>query len=434
MADTDEQLASSPAAPAPDGWGAFRRVPRTGVIYVSSEAAKRGFSMASEIGGPEGWCNLGQGQPDTSDIPGAPPRLRTIPIESADLDYAPVAGLWELREAVADMMNRTHRRGMKSQYSAENVAIQGGGRVAIMRACAAVAPVHLGHFLPDYTAYEELLDVFRRFQPIPILLDPEEGYAFSADALRREIMGRGLGAILMSNPCNPTGKLVGGDELADWVAVARELGCALLMDEFYSHYIWREGEPIVSAASHVEDVDRDPIVVFDGLTKNWRYPGFRVSWVVGPKPLIQSIASAGSFLDGGGAAPMQRAAIDLLGEEHVSAETDAIRASFGSKRAALMKGLEEVGVRFDLEPEGTFYAWGDVSGLPEGLRTGQDFFQRALDRRVITVPGHFFDVNPGKRRMGRPSRFRGHVRFSFGPATPILEEAMKRIRAMVAEG
>ena len=46
---------------------------------------------------------------------------------------------WELREAVADMMNRTHRKGMRSQYSAENVAIQGGGRVAIMRACAAVA-------------------------------------------------------------------------------------------------------------------------------------------------------------------------------------------------------------------------------------------------------------------------------------------------------
>lgn len=434
MVDTNEKLASVPGAPAPDGFGAFRRVPRTGVIYVSSEAAKRGFSMASEIGGPEGWCNLGQGQPDTSDIPGAPKRLRSIPIEEADLDYAPVAGLWELREAVADMVNRTHRKGMKSQYSAENVAIQGGGRVAVMRACAAVAPIHLGHFLPDYTAYEELLDVFRRFQPIPILLDPKEGYAFDAEALHQEIMGRGLGAILMSNPCNPTGKLVGDAELAKWAEVARNLGCALLMDEFYSHYIWTEGPKIVSAAAHVKDVDKDPIVIFDGLTKNWRYPGFRVSWVLGPKALIQSIASAGSFLDGGGSAPMQRAAIDLLSEEHVSAETDAIRASFGEKRTMLVSALEKIGVRFDLQPEGTFYAWGDVSGLPEGMNTGQDFFQRALDRRIITVPGHFFDVNPGKRRMGRPSRFRGHVRFSFGPAMPILQEALTRIEALVQEG
>ena len=36
---------------------------------------------------------------------------------------------------------------------------------------------------------------------------------------------------------------------------------------------------------------------------------------------------------------------------------------------------------------------------------------------MITVPGEFFDVNPGKRRLGRASRFRDHVRFSFGPET-----------------
>ena len=329
------------------------------------------------------------------------------------------------------MYNRRFRRGMPTRYSAENVAIQGGGRVAIMRACAAVAPVHLGHFLPDYTAYEELLDVFRRFQPIPILLDPEEGYAFSVAQLRREILGRGLGAILMSNPCNPTGKLVGGDELEGWVGTARDLGCALLMDEFYSHYIWTEGPKVVSAAAYVEDVDRDPVVVVDGLTKNWRYPGFRVSWVLGPKPLIDSIASAGSFLDGGGSAPMQRASVDLLAEAHVSAETDAIRAAFRPKRDLMVDGLQRLGVRFDRLPEGTFYAWGDVSGLPPSLRNSEDFFQQALGKRVICVPGPFFDVNPGKRRMGRPSRFRSHVRFSFGPPTPILEEALRRLGQVV---
>ena len=62
-------------------------------------------------------------------------------------------------------------------------------------------------------AYEELLDVFRRFTPIPILLDPEGGYDFSVRQLRREILGRGLGALLLSNPCNPTGKVIGGEEL-----------------------------------------------------------------------------------------------------------------------------------------------------------------------------------------------------------------------------
>ena len=75
----------------------------------------------------------------------------------------------------------------------------------------ALGHINLGHFLPDYTADEELLDVFRLFSPIPIMLEGERGYTFSSDDLRREITGRGLGALLLSNPCNPTGKIVGYD-------------------------------------------------------------------------------------------------------------------------------------------------------------------------------------------------------------------------------
>ena len=407
---------------------AFRPVPRTGVIYVTVEAQKRGFKTDAP-----GWCNLGQGQPDTGPLPGAPERVTQIDVHPRDLDYAPVPGVWELREAVAGLYNSIFRRGMKSQYSPENVAIAGGGRVAVMRACAAIAPIHLGHFLPDYTAYEELLDVFRRFLPIPILLDPKSGYQFSAAQLEAEILGLGLSAILLSNPCNPTGKVIEGDVLAGWVEKSRSLGCALLLDEFYSHYVWTGDQSIVSAAQYVEDVDEDPIVIFDGLTKNWRYPGFRVSWIVGPKRVIESAASAGSFLDGGGVAPMQRAAIELVQEEPTLAETEAVRKEFRKKRDFLVEGLKDIGVRFDLEPQGTFYAWGDLSGLPPSIRSSDDFFKAALDQQVICVPGHFFDVNPGKRRSGRPSRFVNHVRFSFGPSMPVLEDAVDRLRNMVAK-
>jgi len=407
---------------------AFRPVPRTGVIYVTVEAQKRGFSLDAP-----GWCNLGQGQPDTGSLPGAPARVTSIDVRDSDLDYAPVPGLWELREAVANLYNNLFRRGMPSQYSAENVGIAGGGRVAVMRACAAIAPIHLGHFLPDYTAYEELLDVFRRFLPIPILLDPKQGYEFSRERLEEEILGRGLSAILASNPCNPTGKVVQGDTLAGWVETARSCGCALLLDEFYSHYVWDGDQAIISAAQYVENVDEDPIVVFDGLTKNWRYPGFRVSWILGPKRVIESAASAGSFLDGGGVAPMQRAAVDLVQEAPTRAETNAIQSEFRKKRDLLVEGLKDIGVRFDAEPQGTFYAWGDLSGLPPALRNADDFFKAALDRQVICVPGHFFDVNPGKRRTGRPSRFVQHVRFSFGPQASVLEDALTRIRSMVAD-
>ena len=60
--------------------------------------------------------------------------------------------------------------------------------------------MNLGHFLPDYTAYEELLDIFKLFTSIPILLDGASGYHFGLEELEREITGRGLSALLLSNP------------------------------------------------------------------------------------------------------------------------------------------------------------------------------------------------------------------------------------------
>jgi aspartate/methionine/tyrosine aminotransferase len=408
----------------------FRTVPRTGVIYVTTEAARFGFSPADP-----NWCNLGQGQPETHELPGAPPRVKRVEVSLDDLEYAPVGGLWELREAIASLYNTLYRRGMPSQYSAENICVSGGGRASLTRAAASLGHINLGHFLPDYTAYEELLDIFKAFTAIPILLEGERGYAFSAADLRREINGRGFGAVLMSNPCNPTGRHVEGDELARWVATARELDCTLLIDEFYSHYVYRSPPgrlPVESAARYVEDVDRDPIVLFDGLTKNWRYPGWRVTWAVAPKDVADALSSAGSFLDGGGSKPLQRAAIPLLAEDHVIAETRAIHAAFRAKRDYMLSQLERLGVRIDRAPDGTFYVWGCVDQLPPPLSDGMGFFRAALEEKVIVVPGEFFDVNPGKRRNGRSSRFKGYVRFSFGPGMEVLERAIERIARLVA--
>lgn len=409
---------------------AFRPVPKTGVIYVTAEATKLGFSPSD----PD-WCNLGQGQPETGELPGAPERVRAVAISPDDQEYAPVAGLWELREAIASLYNRLYRKGLPSQYSAENVCVSGGGRTALTRAAASLGSINLGHFIPDYTAYEELLDIFKAFTSIPILLDGERGYSFTADDLRREILGRGLSAVLLSNPCNPTGKHIGGEELDRWVGVARELDCTLLLDEFYSHYIYhgRPGAlPIESAARYVKDVDEDPIVVFDGFTKNWRYPGWRITWALAPKSVVERFTSAGSFLDGGGSKPLQRAAIPLFDDEYVTKETLAIQNAFRDKRNQMLSRLERMGVRFDRVPDGTFYAWGNVANLPEPLNDGMGLFRAALTKKVITVPGEFFDVNPGKRRHGRASRFREYVRFSFGPSMESLDLAMKRLEELIA--
>lgn len=409
----------------------FRDVPRTGVIYVMHRATERGFSYANKQ-----WANLGQGAPETGELPGAPPRIETLTMNPAQHEYGPITGQVELRQKVADLYNTLYRKGRRSQYTWENVSISGGGRVALTRIAAALGNINMGHFLPDYTAYEELLSIFKAFIPIPILLDPDMGYQAPLETVKREIQGRGLKAMLLSNPCNPTGQLIQGERLGRWVQLARNYRCSLILDEFYSHYIYNGHEPgepptMISAAEHVEDVDRDPIIIVDGLTKNWRYPGWRVSWTLAPKQVIHAIASAGSFLDGGANNPFQEQVLDLLEPDCVIQETVAIQTEFRAKRDYMLRRLYDMGIRVEVEPAGTFYVWANLAELPTPLNDGIQFFEAGLEKNVITVPGVFFDVNPERRRSY--ARYRNYARISFGPEMETLVRGLDAIEQLIQE-
>lgn len=397
------------------------------MIYVMHEAAGHGFTYDDPH-----WSNLGQGSPETGPIPGAPPRIEAVTIASTHQQYAPVAGSKDLCQAVADFYNTVYRRDKKSKYTRDNVSIASGGRLALTRLASALGNVNMGHFIPDYTAYEELLSVFKAFSPIPILLDPERGYKISTEDLKKEILGRGLSALLVSNPCNPTGQLVEGEQLSEWCQLARECQCSIILDEFYSHYVYNGGPggtaKMVSAAAYVDDVETDPVIIVDGLTKNWRYPGWRVSWTLGPKAVIETIASAGSFLDGGANHPFQGVAASLLDPSQATRETEAIQKHFGAKRAFVLNRLRQMGIGVDAEPAGSFYVWANLSKLPKPLDDGMAFFREGLKEKVIIVPGTFFDVNPGNRRSH--GRYQNYCRISFGPELKKLElglDALERV-------
>lgn len=406
----------------------FRPVPRTGVIYVMTEAERHGYRPGSKE-----WVNLGQGAPEVGELPGAPARIHNIPVLEDEFEYSSIDGTAELREAVAQFYNLRYRQGKASKYTKENVAISSGGRVGVTRLVSTLGRGHLGHLLPDYTAYEEVLETFHTFTAIPILTDPKKGYTISAEELREEILGRGLSAILLSNPRNPTGAAITGEELRAWVKTGCELDCTLMFDEFYSHYLYNGTALSVSAAEYVEDVNRDPVIILDGLTKNWRYPGFRVSWTLGPRPVVEAVSSAGSYLDGGCARPMQRVAQELLKPEIADAEARAIQTEFSKKRDIMLNGLRDLGVQVEVPPGGTFYCWGDVSKLGSDCNTGMLFFRKALESRVIVVPGVFFDINPGKRRPDRESKFGKFVRFSFGPSRNEIETGLNRLSKMLGK-
>jgi hypothetical protein len=408
----------------------FRSVPRTGVIYVTHEASQHGFSYTNPY-----WANLGQGSPETGEIPGGPPRVSEVTVTEASRQYSPVAGNKLLCQAVADFYNAAYRRGKKSQYTADNVSIASGGRLALTRLASALGDINMGHFIPDYTAYEELLSIFKAFTPIPILLEAKNGYKIPVADLKEEILGRGLSAMLVSNPCNPTGQLMEGKELSAWCVLARECQCSMIFDEFYSHYIYTNGQPkkakMVSAAGFVEDVEHDPIIVVDGLTKNWRYPGWRISWTLGPKAVIEAIASAGSFLDGGANHPFQNAALPLLEVKTAEAETLAIQKHFVKKRNLILSALKKMGITADAAPAGAFYVWANLSKLPAPLDEGMSFFRECLKEKVIVVPGVFFDVNPGNRRS--LMRFKNYCRISFGPEIEKLELGLAAMERVIAK-
>ncbi len=405
----------------------FRQVPRTGVIYVMHEAEKHGF-----VYGHPDWANLGQGSPESGDLPGAPPRVSELRLTPAQHAYGPVEGWKPLREKVAEFYNRMYRQGKSSQYTYRNVCIAGGGRTALTRLAASIAPCNIGHFIPDYTAYEELLSNFRSFIPIPILLDKSIGYRITPQALEEEVSGRGLRLVLVSNPCNPTGQVVEGEELREWVEVGRRNACTFVFDEFYSRFLYTtEGAHTVSAAAYVDDVETDPVIVVDGLTKNWRYPGWRLSWTLGPSKVVEALASAGSFLDGGANHPVQEQALKLLEPETALVEGEAIAHTFRAKRDFVVSRLHGIGIVPASQPQGAFYIWADLSGLPEPLQKGTSLFKEGLIEKVITVPGVFFDVNPGRRRP--TSRFANLCRISYGPPMPQLELGMDALERVIAK-
>jgi hypothetical protein len=406
--------------------GAFRDVPYMGVIYVVAEAMKLGFTN----GDPD-WCNLGQGQPEVGRMDGAPARVTHVDVPPQDHAYGPVGGTTGLREAIAGPYNRLFRTSAQSQYTADNVSVASGGRLVLSRLLAALGSIRVGYQTPDYTAYEDMLAYHaHRLSPVHLPTTADDAFKVSASRFAEAVRAERLGAFLLSNPCNPTGQVLQGEELREYVGIARDTGCALLLDEFYSHFIYDSaGSPApgpVSAATWISDVDRDPVMLVDGLTKNFRYPGWRIGWVVGPASAIEQINRAASAIDGGPGTLAQRAAIQLLEPALADQETGAVRNVFARKHRLMRDALLDLGIRIPHAPRGTFYIWGDISGLKPPFNDADALFRAALQKKVMLVPGRFFDVNPGQHRPPDAS-YAQWVRFSFGPPEDNVRLGLKRL-------
>ncbi|KIW37611.1 uncharacterized protein PV06_10253 [Exophiala oligosperma] len=408
----------------------------TGVIWVTEQATKHGY-----LEEPDKWANLGQGAPEVDHIEGCFERPDSIPITSAGREYGPTAGIKSLRAAVANLYNFNYRQGKESQYTWENVCIVPGGRAGLIRIAAVLGNAYLGFFIPDYTAYNEMLSLFRNFVAIPSPLSAADGYHIHVDKITEEL-ARGTSVILTSNPRNPTGHALHPDELAIIQDICRDRA-TLIFDEFYAGYNYNNNcdGTTISSASNVIDVDEDDVIIVDGLTKRFRLPGWRVAWIIGPKEFIKALGSSGSYLDGGTNVPFQEAAVPMLEPTKVKREMQALQRHFKKKRDFVLKRLKEIGFNMGDQaiPDSTFYIWLDLTTLnpplpknsPIDLSNGLSFFEALLEEKVMVVPGIFFDLNPAKRRDLFDSPCHHFVRISYGPKMEALELGMNGIERVV---
>ncbi|RMY23478.1 hypothetical protein D0867_02028 [Hortaea werneckii] len=392
----------------------------TGVVWTTERAYEHGF-----LENPKGWANLGQGAPEVEDdIEGCFERPHTINVSMSGREYGPTAGIKPLRQKVAELYNAHHRQGKESQYTWEKVCIVPGGRAGLIRIAAVLGNAYLGFFIPDYTAYNEMLSLFRNFAAVPIPLNREDQYHINPDKISEEIR-RGTSVILTSNPRNPTGKMVANPELARIQDLCRD-HTTLVMDEFYSGYNYTtdcDGQ-VISAADNVKNVDEDDVLIIDGLTKRFRLPGWRVAWILGPKAFIKALGSCGSYLDGGTNVPFQEAAIPMLEPPKVRNEMRSLQRHFRDKRDYVVERLTRMGFDLPYVPDSTFYLWLDLKQLPEGINDGLNFFQACLEEKVIVVPGIFFDLNPSRRRDLFDSPCHHFVRVSYGPLMETLKAGL----------
>ena len=266
----------------------FRPVPRTGVIYVMTEAAKRDFPMATRIG---------------PILDRAPQKLK--PYRDAFLVWR--ESHWKPRSMSTRLWKAVSSCGKPWPICTTLATVEVCRASTALKTSPSLTrwPVgpHPGRSsagqrppwppAPRLHRLRGALRHFSRFCAIPIVLDEQNGFHLSPEALRKAVVERGSRSVsLLFEPLqsyrstDPRGgnARVGGH-------LARELSCTLILDEFYSHYSYTPTPLKAVACPKCRGLcgRRRPrsVLLVDGMSKNWRYPGWRLSWTVGPRSIIE---------------------------------------------------------------------------------------------------------------------------------------------------
>ena len=353
--------------------------------------------------------NLGQGFPDV-DGPAWVVDAAVEAMRGGRNQYAPGAGVPELRRAVADHQQRYY--GLAVDPDSE-VAVTTGATEAIAGALLGLIDpgdevVVLEPFYDSYVAMLQMAGAVRR----PVTLRAP-AFRLPIDELRAAVTPRTT-AILLNTPHNPTGAVLTRDELTVVAEIAVEHDLVVVSDEVYEHLTFGvEHVPIATLPGMAERT----LTISSG-GKSFSFTGWKVGWATGPADLVAATVGAKQFLTYTSGAPLQPAIAAALDdtESIVAPQRDHLHA----RRDQLCTGLADLGFGVHV-PDGTYFATTDIR--PLGHSDGLEFCRALPDRcGVVAVPAQ---VLHDDQDAGRPL-----VRWAFCKQESVIAEALERLASL----
>ncbi len=324
--------------------------------------------------------------------------------------YTPSAGLYSLRVAVSDYINRT--RDLKTDY--ENVVVGPGGKpVIVMAFMAALNPgdeVIIPN--PTYPAYASFAN-YLGAKVVDLPLTEATGFSFHADELA-QLVTKKTKMIVLNSPANPTGGMLEKKDLQAAAKVAVENDLWVLSDEIYSRNVY-EGvhESIASLPGMAERT-----ILVDGFSKAYAMTGWRLGYAVANKDMAGYLGKLMNNINSCAASFTQFAGIEALnGLQH---DVEKMMAEFKARRDLIVNGLNKIdGVSCTL-PRGAFYVFPNIKKLGQPSKKVADFL---LDvAHVAGLPGTAFG-----------SYGEGYLRFSYAASRENLQLALDRIEEKLPE-